>query len=58
MNVEQALGKWVEYNNRIKEVQEEQKPFNEKIKTLRNKKTIIENKLQKIINPNDTKTYL
>ena len=58
MNVDQALGKWVEYNNRIKEVQEEIKPFNDKIKTLRNKKTIIENKLQKVINNNDNKTYL
>ena len=58
MNVEQALAKWVEYNQRIKEVQENAKPIYDNLKTLRHKKQIIETKLQKIIPPNETKTYL
>lgn len=58
MNIEQALAKWMEYNNRIKEIQDDAKPIYENLKVLRHKKQIIENKLQKILPPEQNKTYL
>ena len=57
MNIEQALGKWFEYNERIKEIQQNAKPIYDDIKKLKNKKHIIENKLQNIIPNNNSKTY-
>lgn len=58
MNIEQALAKWLEYNNRIKQIQNDSEQIYSDLRKLRYKKQIIESKLQKVIPSNNGKTYI